>query len=214
MKIAIIGTETQQAEWQQADWPNDVSFHFCSGVSETPPQADAVFDLDFSPDANRIAALRRYLPGPVFVNSVLHTLPESHLSFVRINAWPGFIGKQVMEIAAHDNRLSHEGLKVLTAMGKQARLAPDMVGMISPRIISMIVNEAYFALGEGVSTAAEIDIAMKLGTNYPKGPFEWSEQIGLVKIYDLLLALSKENARYEPAEALKKAIHTKKTAIH
>ena len=45
---------------------------------------------------------------------------------------------------------------------------------------------------------------MKLGTNYPYGPFEWSKKIGLKKIYDLLTLLAKTNARYEPSPLLKK----------
>ena len=43
----------------------------------------------------------------------------------------------------------------------------------------MIINEAYFTWEAGTSTKEEIDIAMKLGTGYPYGPFEWGEKIGL-----------------------------------
>ncbi len=59
----------------------------------------------------------------------------------------------------------------------------DEPGLVSARVISMIVNEAFFALAEGVSTMEEIDVAMKLGTNYPYGPFEWLEKIGVANIY-------------------------------
>ena len=50
------------------------------------------------------------------------------------------------------------------------------------RVVSCIVNEAFLALSEGVATAEDIDRAMKLGANYPKGPFEWSEEIGAGEI--------------------------------
>ena len=66
----------------------------------------------------------------------------------------------------------------------------------------MIINEAYFALESNISTKEEIDIAMKLGTNYPFGPFEWSKKIGLKKIYLLLNELSKQDKRYEPSTLL------------
>jgi 3-hydroxybutyryl-CoA dehydrogenase len=66
----------------------------------------------------------------------------------------------------------------------------------------MIINEAYFALDDAVSSKAEIDIAMKLGTNYPWGPFEWAEKIGLNNIYLLLQKLSLTNKRYQPAPTL------------
>ncbi|TMI92961.1 MAG: hypothetical protein E6H08_11285 [Bacteroidetes bacterium] len=81
---------------------------------------------------------------------------------------------------------------------------PDVKGFISPRVVSMIINEAYFALEENVSKKEEIDIAMKLGTNYPYGPFEWSKKIGLKNIAALLTELSKTEKRYQPADLLLK----------
>ena len=74
--------------------------------------------------------------------------------------------------------------------------------MITPRVIAMIINEAYFTLQAGVSTKEEIDTAMKLGTNYPYGPFEWADKIGLNRIKTLLQTLSKTDTRYLPAENL------------
>ena len=68
----------------------------------------------------------------------------------------------------------------------------------------MIINEAYFALEEEVSTKDEIDIAMKLGTNYPFGPFEWAERIGVENVYELLNHLSISNKRYKPSRLLQK----------
>ncbi|MDP9457607.1 MAG: 3-hydroxyacyl-CoA dehydrogenase NAD-binding domain-containing protein [Actinomycetota bacterium] len=57
------------------------------------------------------------------------------------------------------------------------------------RVISCIVNEAFLALSEGVATAEDIDQAMKLGANYPKGPFEWAEEIGASTILETLDSL-------------------------
>jgi 3-hydroxybutyryl-CoA dehydrogenase len=47
-----------------------------------------------------------------------------------------------------------------------------MHGLIAGGILAMIVNDAWLVLGEGVSPKEEINIALKLGTNYPLGPFE------------------------------------------
>ena len=57
-----------------------------------------------------------------------------------------------------------------------------------------------------MSTKAEIDTAMKLGTNYPYGPFEWSSKIGLNHVNQLLKAMAEENERYKPAEKLTKEV--------
>ena len=71
----------------------------------------------------------------------------------------------------------------MQALGRQYQLVPDVPGMIAARTVSMIINEAYYTLEEEISSAEEIDIAMKLGTNYPYGPFEWARQIGIEKYY-------------------------------
>jgi 3-hydroxybutyryl-CoA dehydrogenase len=60
---------------------------------------------------------------------------------------------------------------------------------VALRVISCIVNEAFLALSEGVATAEDIDEAMKLGANYPKGPFEWAEEIGAPSILQTLDSL-------------------------
>ncbi|HEV2483410.1 MAG TPA: 3-hydroxyacyl-CoA dehydrogenase family protein [Puia sp.] len=80
--------------------------------------------------------------------------------------------------------------------------APDVPGMISARVVAGIINEAWYTWEEKVSTKEEIDTAMRLGTNYPLGPFEWGERIGLAKIVGLLLALSETDPRYTPARTL------------
>ncbi|MCW3087600.1 MAG: hypothetical protein JWQ78_986, partial [Sediminibacterium sp.] len=85
-------------------------------------------------------------------------------------------------------------------------------GMIAARVIAMIINEAYFGLGDGISTRGDIDTAMKLGTNYPYGPFEWSEKIGLKKIYALLKKLNETSIRYVIAPALENEVIRQETS--
>jgi 3-hydroxybutyryl-CoA dehydrogenase len=120
---------------------------------------------------------------------------------IRINAWPGFLERSVVEISAikiNETQVS----SIMETLGWKYELVPDIAGMITARTIAMIVNEAYFALADEVSTKVAIDIAMKLGTNYPLGPFEWSEKIGLQNIAQLLSKLSETEARYTPAPLL------------
>jgi 3-hydroxybutyryl-CoA dehydrogenase len=69
---------------------------------------------------------------------------------------------------------------------------PDVPGFISARVISKIINEAWISVDEGVSTPGEIDIAMRLGTNYPFGPLEWAEKIGVGKVRSLLERLEQD----------------------
>lgn len=79
------------------------------------------------------------------------------------------------------------------------------MGFHYPRVISMIVNEAYFALEENLATAEAIDLAMKNGVNYPLGPVEWGQKIGIKYIVDLLTEYSEitEDPRYRLSRELK-----------
>jgi 3-hydroxybutyryl-CoA dehydrogenase len=74
-----------------------------------------------------------------------------------------------------------------------------------PRTIAMIINEAYFAMGDKLATATAIDLAMKNGVNYPLGPIEWGEKIGLHNIAQLLEELSTitRDERYKLSTELK-----------
>ena len=72
-------------------------------------------------------------------------------------------------------------------------------------MISCIINEAYLALSEGVATTEDIDRAMKLGANYPKGPFEWAIEIGPNQILQTLNSLrTTYGEAYLPAATIRK----------
>ena len=81
----------------------------------------------------------------------------------------------------------------------------DSVAGVFPRTIAMVINEAVFALHEGVAVADDIDMAMKLGTNYPKGPLAWCDEIGAYAICAILEALQVEYGaeRYRIAPLLR-----------
>ena len=133
----------------------------------------------------RIELLSALLPAPVFINSVIQPLSLLHPDFIRINGWPGFLQMTLLEAAANKNSKAN----ARAVFGDQIQIVKDVPGFITPRILSMIINEAYFTLHSGASTRNEIDIAMKLGTGYPLGPFEWAEKIGIHKVAALLTAL-------------------------
>jgi 3-hydroxybutyryl-CoA dehydrogenase len=166
--------------------------------------ADAFFDLLFVPDLQRIALLNQLTEKTVFINS---QNPVSQTQFIRINAWQTFLKREIAELAADDDEVKISAEKVITALNRKTIWVENEPGFITARIAAMIINEAYFALGEGVSTKIEIDTAMKLGTNYPYGPFEWAEKIGLKNVYELLLSLSKKDNKYKPADALIKEVN-------
>ena len=211
MKIAVIAGKVVLKQWLSDKLPSQWECVEIDEVSELEKHSDAglVIDLSFFPDEDRILRLSRLLPIPVMINSVAYTIEEIGQPFIRINAWPGMLEREVHELAIGPG-MDRRDLDVLyQQLGWKYRLVPDIPGMISGRILAMIVNEAYYTLQENVSTREEIDIAMKLGTNYPMGPFEWSEKIGLENIYDLLNKLGATDHRYIPAKGMSAALEDK-----
>ena len=93
-------------------------------------------------------------------------------------------------------------------LGRRAEWVGDGPGLVGGRIVAQLVNEACFALGEGVADAAAIDLGMVLGLNHPRGPLAWGDAIGPGAVLDTLLALWEEyrEERYRPAPVLVRAV--------
>jgi 3-hydroxybutyryl-CoA dehydrogenase len=192
MKILIRATEKQK-NYLVSGLSESGNIIFVDNFSESDHNrnADAFIDLMFEDDPSSLADLQHLLPKSVIINSVIKTLGQTNKSFIRINAWEGFFNKPLLEGSFLEDENKTRAEAVLSTLNKKIQWVPDDPGFVTPRIISKIINEANLALQEGVSTKEEIDAAMKLGTSYPYGPFEWSDKIGNDKIQKLLLALDK-----------------------
>jgi 3-hydroxybutyryl-CoA dehydrogenase len=201
MKIFILADEDQKKEIMSIHTPENTSVFFASGIEDfsNAKNYDACFILNDKKEMD----WGKFNNKPVFVNSVIDTLVESGYpsNVARINAWPGFLERPLWEVAGNKKDKCEE---IFYSLNRKAAVVKDEPGFVSARVISMIVNEAFFAFGENISTIEEIDKAMKLGTNYPEGPFEWAEKIGVANIYLLLKKLSEKEMRYRPAPALEK----------
>ena len=197
MRIVIAATDNQWEEWPAGDTKTEWVRVASASAFGDNMDADAFIDLKEGLLFTDYSELQK----PVLINAVVSTLSSLNVTsnVIRINAWPGFLKRPVWEVAG---KIDDAATKLFEHLDKKITIVADEPGFISARIIAMIINEAYFATGDKVSSREDIDTAMKLGTNYPFGPFEWASAIGAANVLALLKQLSKTDKRYEPAPLL------------
>ncbi len=94
-------------------------------------------------------------------------------------------------------------------LGKTTVMSHDYPGFISNRILMPMINEAIFALFEGVGSAEDIDTVMKLGMNHPMGPLQLADFIGLDTCLSILNVLYEgfKDPKYRPCPLLVQKVH-------
>jgi 3-hydroxybutyryl-CoA dehydrogenase len=98
--------------------------------------------------------------------------------------------------------------RLFATLGKHAEWVGDAPGLVLGRIVCQLVNEAAFALAEGVGGAEDIDAGMLLGLNHPHGPLHWADTIGLDHVLAVLDALADEyrEERYRACPLLRSLV--------
>ncbi|MFE6159688.1 3-hydroxyacyl-CoA dehydrogenase [Streptomyces sp. NPDC056486] len=109
-------------------------------------------------------------------------------------------------VAVSEDQL-HEAVGLFQALGKQVSVIADAPGMIVARTVAMLVDFAQDAVARGVASREDIDTAMRLGVNYPRGPLEWGEALNAHWAIDILECLHQEypTGRYAPSQGLRSA---------
>lgn len=164
-----------------------------------PPRHDIeeyslIIDLGLDESSERLS-LYAHRPGQiVLASAVKYALHEIAYqqgipikgAFLGLNALPTFLDRPVWELSLYDEAYVQQAQEVAAFLGVEIQIVPDQVGMVTPRTVFMVINEAYQVIQEGTATEADIDLAMKLGTNYPRGPIAWSREIGLPHIVETI----------------------------
>ena len=211
-KVLIVGNQDFETELKRK---LGLEHHYT--VLNVPLEVDYLNKFDFVFDANFDQNLERFkiyntCNKPIIVLNMVTTTTLiaaekgktlSH-NIVGANLWPGFIDKPLWEI--YDLIKAQDHQKILVErLQVETIIVHERIGFVAPRVIAMVINEAYFTLQEHTATPQDIDVAMKLGTAYPKGPFEWKKIIGIANIYNLLeaLYLDTHDERYKACQLLK-----------
>jgi len=134
MRLVVLTNEQLKEEllsngvsdYCKIDWINSTE----ELLSHT--DADAVVDLLFEHNGYNVSHLTNYLTKPVFVNSMNKTIVEIGLPFIRINAWPGFLKRNIAEVSIADEVNKNKAEKILSLLNRKAEWVPDIKGFISP----------------------------------------------------------------------------------
>ena len=217
MNILVVGDPKNQEEITAkfAEKHRIIPFDDLTEITkEAFFEADVVFDFFIAEEPEALEFYEQRPDLNIFTNMAMSSFGNLKIyqqatqnTVYGFNGLRTFINRGVLECTLQKEQ-DREKLKVLCGkLGTDFEVVEDRVGMVTPRIICMIINEAFYTVQEGTAEEKDIDLGMKLGTNYPFGPFEWCEKIGLEKVYELLEAIydDTKEERYKICPKLKKA---------
>ena len=134
--------------------------------------------------------------------------PEQVIGMHFMNPVPLMRLVEVIRGLATSDETTAATLQVCRSMGKEPVEARDSPGFISNRILCPMINEAIFALQEGIGTPEAIDAVMKLGMNHPMGPLTLCDLVGLDVVLSVMEILHRDlgEDKYRPAYLLRKMV--------
>ncbi|WP_380702213.1 3-hydroxyacyl-CoA dehydrogenase family protein [Salinithrix halophila] len=135
--------------------------------------------------------------------------PERLVGFSPLLLEEGEVLEASRPLQAEEDASWDRHLRLWERWGKRVEILGDEPGLVFPRTLALMVNEAAWILTEGGADRRDIDTAMKKGTNHPFGPLEWADQIGVDQVLAILEGLQEElgDDRYRPAPFLRRMVY-------
>ena len=196
-----------------------------------PAQADLVIESATENEAIKreiFASLAPHLAGDTILTSNTSSIsitrlaagtdrPERFMGFHFMNPVPVMQLVELIRGIATDETTYRTLLGVVEQLGKTAASSEDYPAFIVNRILIPMINEAVYALYEGVGSVSSIDTSMRLGANHPMGPLELADFIGLDTCLAIMNVLHEglADTKYRPCPLLVKYVeagwHGRKT---
>lgn len=208
MNIILIGNQAKIREFKEYI-AADIVCHDFQKMDEVPhsilKHSDVLLNFDFDQNEEDISSYPNTKYPLILLSAVLKELPHPGITNMNseifgFNGLQGFISNDCWEISNPYDCQTNRLIRFLELINKEMVWVKNQVGMVAPRILFQILKEADQAYINKIATKTDIDLAMKLGTNYPKGPFQWIDDFSENQISDLLETIrqSSNDSRYEP----------------
>lgn len=222
-----LGGEPDSTPWAQ-EW-EQLQQDYPLAELDSAESVYAIVDVCLSPTAHRIEVLKRlraHYPTAWWFRSGLTetaTACAHALGFPDVVAFDGLPGVfahlHTVEIApalTASTQAYEAAAAFFSQLGFQPERVEDRVGLVIPRILAMLINEGAFTVMERAAEPTDIDTALRLALNYPKGILEWADNIGLDTIVAILDALHAEyrQERYRACVLLRQYVRAQRLGRH
>jgi len=134
--------------------------------------------------------------------------PEKVIGTHFMNPVPLMKGVEIVKTLLTSEETVEISLDFIKSLGKETVVVKDSPGFVTNRIITLVMNEAAKLLEENLASIEDIDKIEKLSHNWPMGPFELADLVGIDVIVDLLEGIYQQTGweRYKPAPLLKRMV--------
>ena len=201
--VAILGHNRLAEDWHRLARDRGLTAARCARADQVDPATEAVVEtLAHGREEKRrlLEEIDAAVPGAKLVMSSCvrwsaaavaswSRRPERIVGFATFHP---LARRNVIELARGldtGDRAFAAAESLVKRLDKESAEVKDAPGLVFPRILSLIINEAARSLDEGIATAEEIDVALRLGTNYPHGPLRWADEIGLDEVLAVIEGL-------------------------
>ena len=195
-RAADLATAARHATFalETTVWPFERKRELVAALDRDLPSEAILASLCAAQSTTEIASWTNRAPRVVGF-SLLPPLEAGKL----VEVAPGLDGEEAAAAAVED---------LFRGAERDVARVRDDGGLVLARVLCLIINEAASMLMEGVASARDIDTAMRLGANYPRGPLEWADQIGVDFVYAVLQGLRAEQGedRYRACPLLRKMV--------